>query len=206
MIFAALFVPLMVMIALVLRLQGKTRNILLAGLKAKGWSEAAKAPFICPPFLKDYKSIVHHELYKDNAVVQIVEHRMPFKIYLDTVSFSCKLTNASSSHVFLLDKKMGPPRSTVGLSVTSVAAPNVNDKYVAYAGDSAAEVLLNKIAAIVEPICDDLPYTCIELQGADLYVTVVTHGMTGDKLGVISDRFNDIAKKLDVTLKTSQEN
>lgn len=200
MIFAVLFIPLIAVIVLIQRMQGNTMGRLSEGLKAKGWSEAVNSSFICPPFLKDYKSIVHNELHKENAVVQIVEHRMAFKIYLDTVSFSCKLTATdSSSHIFFLDKKMGPPRNTDGLSVANVAAPNISNKYVVYVGSGTSESLLNKIAQLVEPLCADLPYTCIELDGSVLYVSVGTHAIKGDKVGIISDHFSNLAQALNTT-------
>lgn len=139
-IFAVLFIPLMAVIVIMQRTQARMNSRLYLGLQAKGWSEAPVSSFISPPFLVDYKSIVSSELHNSDAVVQIAENRMPFKIFLSSVSFSRPLNHSeASSHILLLDKKMGTPRNTDELSVTNVSEQNISEKYVVYVG--AAQVI-----------------------------------------------------------------
>lgn len=199
-VFMLLFVPLMI-VAILIQGAGKRRmERIRSSFEAKSWRTTPNSAFVCPPFLQDYKSIVHFELHNDQTgIAQIVEHRMAFKIYLDTVTLSYDLASFKQpSHLFFLDKKMGMPRSTKELAVVNVSSPNITAKYTVYSAAGTSQALLDKVRALLEPVCSSMPYTCVEIKDRKLYVAIISQNIPTDQMLVVADQASSLAKQLDM--------
>ncbi len=200
-VFIVLFVAVISLTIVLERMSKRVINKIREYLILEGWYEVPVSAAIVPPFLKDYSSNVHLEMYRHNdEKIQIIDHYLTSKIHIATISFSYKIPSLSDSyHVLLLANKSTVARNTSDLVKSNVASfPAVADKYTAYVGVSTPKSVLLNVCAFLEPICNEMPYTCIEMNDGIVYITICTHGIIPVQVSAIANHGSDLIAKLSV--------